>query len=128
MYNIKPDSLRTLKERRERTYGRMSALNDIINSGRQLTPGERDEWDKLDRDLRGIDATIKLRKDAKRRDKGASGYEGDSRTEGRTKEVLSRDQSFATWVDRAAENGIRVTTEDGAQIPITGSGFDLNAY
>ena len=49
MYDTKADSLKTLKERRKRTFARMSTLNDIINSGRKLTPGERDEFGKLER-------------------------------------------------------------------------------
>lgn len=113
MFDIKTDSVKTLKERRERTFGRMSALNDLINSGRKLTPGERDEWDKLERDLRSIDATIKLRKDAKRRSKGAKGYAGDSRTEGRVGELLAPDQSLAAWTQRAAANGVSGARNEG---------------
>jgi HK97 family phage major capsid protein len=84
----------------------MSALNEIINSGRKLTPGEREEWAKLDRELRQIDATVKIRKDAKRRDKGTKGYAGDARTEGHAGELLAPDQSMTTWTQRAAANGV----------------------
>jgi len=35
---------------------------------------------------------------------------------------------MSTWVNRAAENGLKVNTNEGTQVPITGASFDLNEY
>jgi HK97 family phage major capsid protein len=101
-YSPPSDSTKTLKERRSRTYGRMEALMDAVNGGRKLTPGERDEYERLERDLRGIDATVKIRKDSKRRDKGSK---ADARIEGRPNELVPPGH-MGTWYRRAVENGV----------------------
>jgi len=111
-YNPTGDSVKTLKERRQRTFGRLTSLMDAVNSGRRLTPGEKDEWKTLERDISAIDATVKVRKDSKR-GKGAKGYRGDARTEGRAGELLKPDQSVATWAQRAAANGVAGARNDG---------------
>jgi HK97 family phage major capsid protein len=105
MYDARPTSLKALKEIRKRTYGRLSALNDVINSGRKLTPGERAEFSKLESELRGIDATVKIRKDGQRRDKSAK--RGVPEIQGTPNEALVPGQSMTEWVRRAAENGVQ---------------------
>jgi hypothetical protein len=105
-YSPPSDSIKTLKARRSRTMGRMTSLMDTVNAGRRLTPGEHDEYQRLERDLRDIDATVKIRKDGAKRVKDSKGYAGDSRTEGRVGELLKPDQSVATWAQRAAANGV----------------------
>jgi HK97 family phage major capsid protein len=123
-YGINPpqESIKELRDRHSRTVGRMRALADVADS-RKLTPGERDEFDKLSRQSKDIAATIKVRKDAKRKGKDA-----DNRTEGRAHELLSRKQSMETWVNRAAENGVTVQTAEGGQVRVIGGDFDQNAY
>src|SRR5579859_4594328 len=111
MYDTKPESIKSLGETRRRTFARMSALNDIINT-RKATPAESAEWEKLTRDLKSIDATIRVRKDSKRV-KDSKGYKGDARTEGRVGELLNPDQSVATWARRAAANGVPGARNDG---------------
>jgi HK97 family phage major capsid protein len=115
MYDAKPTSLKTLKEIRKRTFGRLSALNDVINSGRRLTPGERAEFSKLESELRGIDATVKVRKDAKRREKGGN---AEAHIEGRANEPVPPG-CMGTWYRRAVENGV---------MPNEGTDRDLNRY
>ncbi len=105
-YNPPSDSTRTLKERRKRTFGRMSTLMDAVNAGRKLTPGESDEYQRLERDLRDIDATVKIRKDSKRSNKGAK--RGVPEIQGTPNEPLVPGQSMAEWVRRAAENGVTI--------------------
>jgi HK97 family phage major capsid protein len=117
-----PESIKTLKERLQRTSNRMRAIVDV-SEGRSMSPAERDEMAKLDRDHRDIAAAIKTRKDVKRKGKAA-----DDRTEGRAHEVLSRKQSMETWVNRAAENGVTVQTAEGNQVRMTAGDFDQNAY
>jgi HK97 family phage major capsid protein len=126
MYGHEQDSTKVLKERRERTYARLNALGERLAERKSFTPAERDEFDALERDAKQMDFAIKMRKQAKTTAK--KGYKGDSRTQGNPREVLASDQSMTAWVNRAAENGVRIQSAEGNQSSILGNSFDLNAY
>jgi HK97 family phage major capsid protein len=125
-YRMQVDSVKDLKAMRARLVAEMQ--RDLVPhlEDHTITPAMRTRFDDLNNRITELTSAISAKKSGEKMAKkmsktGKTPYRGDERTEGKPNELLSPDQSFATWAKRAAENGVRGTTASGTD-------RDVNRY